>query len=366
MQPVRIPLHRDLFPTQETLLFRGGPFEVTGFRYPSGVAAVRLNNGPVEMVCLPFQGQQIWSVKVDGREIGQKTMFSQPNATQTYLETYGGFLLHCGASAMGVAGPEDNHPLHGHLPNAPYQQAWLEFGGWESTPWIALSGTYEYTMAFNFHYLTMPRVTLYEGRNVFDVDVEITNLKNTPMPFMYLAHANFRPVNGSRLVYSAICDAQHVRVRSSIPSHIHPPEGFREFLQELEKDPARHNEIRADLQFDPEVVFYIDYLTDASGWAHTLQVLPDGSADYIAHRPAELRKGVRWMCRTPDQDALGMVLPATAEPEGYSAELAKGNVLTLNAHQTYPIHMRMGVLNKAETKELAAHIGEMIEGEKGK
>ena len=38
---------------------------------------------------------------------------------------------------------------------------------------------------------------------------------------------------------------------------------------------------------------------------------PDGTADYIRHQPQELDHGVRWICRTPDQDALGMVLPET-------------------------------------------------------
>ena len=31
-----------------------------------------------------------------------------------------------------------------------------------------------------------------------------------------------------------------------------------------------------------------DYVADDAGWAHTLVVHPDGSADYIRHRPAQL------------------------------------------------------------------------------
>ena len=80
------------------------------------------------------------------------------------------------------------------------------------------------------------------------------------------------------------------------------------------------------MAFDPEVVFYVDYLAGEDGWARTMQVHPDGSADVISHRPSQLDHGVRWISRTPDQDALGMCLPATAEPEGYHVEKAKGNV----------------------------------------
>ena len=75
--------------------------------------------------------------------------------------------------------------------------------------------------------------------------------------------------------------------------------------------------------------FAIDYLADDEGWAHSMQVHPDGSADFIRHRPEQLDKGVRWIYRSPDQDALGIILPATAEPEGYTAEKAKGNVKVL-------------------------------------
>ena len=65
---------------------------------------------------------------------------------------------------------------------------------------------------------------------------------------------------------------------------------------------------------------------DADGWGHAMQLLPDGTADYISHRLDELPSGVRWMTRNADQDALGLFLPGTAEADGYLAEKAKGNV----------------------------------------
>ncbi len=111
----------------------------------------------------------------------------------------------------------------------------------------------------------------------------VVNLKHTPMEFMYMAHVNFRPVDNGRLVYSAPCTPEHVRVRKSIPSHVQPGPGYREFLEELAVHPERHNVLAPDLTFDPEIVFTIDYLADNDGWAHTMQVHPDGSADYVRH-----------------------------------------------------------------------------------
>jgi hypothetical protein len=139
---------------------------------------------------------------------------------------------------------------------------------------------------------------------VFDAAIEVENLKRSDMELMYLAHLNFRPVDGGRIAYSAPADPESVRVRRSIPSHVRPKPGYLEFIEELAREPQRHHRLDTGLAFDPEVVFSIDYLADDEGWAHSLQVHPDGSADYVGHRPRELPKGIRWICRTPDQDAL--------------------------------------------------------------
>jgi len=319
-------------------------------------------NARGELVCLPFQGQQIWSAVFDGRNLTMKSMFDQPKPTQTYLETYGGFLLHCGATAMGVPGPGDSHPLHGELPNAIYQAAYLELGEDAQGSYVALGGTYRHTVAFNYNYIAQPVTRLHENAALVQVEMTITNLKNTDMPLMYLAHANFRPVNDGRLVYSAVANSQNVRVRTNIPSHVHPLPGYKEFLDDLQQDPSIHHILKKGLAFDPEVVFYIDYLADEMGWAHSLQVHPDGSSDYIAHKPAQLRKGVRWICRTADQDALGLILPATAEPEGYSIEDSKGNVLRLPGKASFFLEMVMGLLTQAETASMEQSIQNIIGG----
>ena len=142
---------------------------------------------------LPFQGQQIWSAAFGGRNLTMKSMFSEPSATRTYLENYGGFLLHCGATRMGVPAAGDDHPLHGELPNAPYQHAWLTVGEDARGAYIDLSGEYEHIVAFNLHYVARPQVRLYAGSSVFPISITITNLKKTPMDLMYLAHINLPP-----------------------------------------------------------------------------------------------------------------------------------------------------------------------------
>jgi hypothetical protein len=71
-------------------------------------------------------------------------------------------------------------------------------------------------------------------------------------------------------------------------------------------------------------------------------VHPDGHASYVGHQPDQLTHGVRWISRIPDQDAIGIVLPATAEPDGYIAEKAKGNVKVLPAGESVRYEIEAG------------------------
>jgi hypothetical protein len=349
-----------LFTDRERMLVESGPLSASTFRFESGVCGLRLQNEFGELVMLPYQGQQIWSAEFRGQNLTMKSMFSEPRPTHDYLATYGGFLLHCGATAMGVPSEEDTHPLHGELPNAPYQKAYLIVGQDEKGAYIGLGGQYQHTVAFSHNYKAEPLVKLYAGSSLFTMTMTITNLKHSDMELMYMAHVNFRPVDNGRLVYSAPCTPEHVRVRKSIPSHIRPQPGYVEFIEDLARQPEQHNLLTPDLLFDPEVVFTIDYLADDHGWAHSMQVHPDGSADYIRHRPAELEKGVRWISRTADQQALGLVLPATAEPEGYAAEKAKGNIKTIPPQGKFHCEFEAGALTPAEAERLEAKISQIV------
>ncbi len=356
-----IHLQKSFFGEAEKILAEHQGMTASTFRYASGVHALRVRNQRGEMVVLPFQGQQIWDAVFDGRSLTMKSMFREPAATTVYLETYGAFLVHCGAVAMGVPTKEDSHPLHGELPNAPYQTAQLILGSDEQGSYMAVTGTFEYTVAFSHHYVARPVAKLYTGSTLIDVSLTVENLKRTPMELMYLSHANFRPVDNGRLVYSAHSDPQHVRVRQSIPSHIRPAPGYREFLDELAQHPERHHILKPGMAFDPEVVFFIEYLADESGWAHSLQIHPDGSSDIISHRPEQLDHGVRWISRTPDQDCLGIILPATAEPEGYTAEKAKGNLKIIAPGASWRCDYTIGLLTAEQTKAMERRIEQIIQ-----
>jgi hypothetical protein len=237
--------------------------------------------------------------------------------------------------------------LHGELPNAAYQHAWLVVGEDEGGSYIGLSGSYEYIAAFGDHYRFTPLVKLYKASTLLHTNVVLENLNQTPLEYMYLAHINLRPVDYGRLVYSARVNANNVRVRANLPPNYQVKPGYREFVQRLAEQPELHHELKPNMPYDPEVVFYINFVADEHGWASSMQVHPDGSADVVRHKPEQLSHGVRWVCRTANQDALGFE-PATAEVEGYSAEKAKGNVRVLAAGAVFRAEYQMGLLTKEQ------------------
>ena len=352
--PAHIDLHRSHFDETERPLVEMGTIAVSTFRYACGIEALRIRNARGEIIVLPFKGQQIWRAQFDGRDLTMKSMFDAPVDTRVYLETYGAFMIHCGLTGLGAPGPSDNHPLHGELPNAPFQKAWLELD--EAGTRLTICGSYHHTMAFSSNYNATARTCMEEDSALLDVSLSVENLKQTPMDLMYLAHANFRPADHGVLHYTARYNAESVRVRRSVPAHISPEPDYMAFIEQLAQDPLLHHHLDPALAFDPEVVFSIDMLADTAGKAHAIQRHPSGSADYISYQPSQAPICMRWVCRTPDQDGLGIAFPSTSEVEGYTAEKAKGHVVTLAGGDVWHIDMCMGLLTAAEADEIEARI----------
>ena len=357
----QIHLQKHFFSDSERTLLETSDFRATVFLYPSGVHGLRLHNSVGYLELLPFQGQQIWDAVLHGRSLTMKSMFDAPQPTRVYLENYGALLLHCGVTAMGVPVPGlDTHPLHGELPNAPYQAASVRLDTDENGTYIALTGSYRHSVAFAHNYVARPEVRLYANSSLVDVRLEIENLKNTPMDLMYLAHLNLRPVDNAKLEYSAIKDPEHVRIRADMPAHAVFPAGFKERLEQLRLHPELHHTLEAGVLYSPEIVYFITYQADSSGWAHSLQIHPDGSADYVKHRPEQLPVGVRWLTRTPDQDGLGLVLPSTSNPSGYSTEKAAGRVVSLAAKSSWHCQYQFAALESSQVPAVSAAIKELV------
>ncbi|KPW43195.1 putative cytoplasmic protein, partial [Pseudomonas amygdali] len=66
----------------------------------------------------------------------------------------------------------------------------------------------------------------------------------------------------------------------------------------------------------------------------------------------QFEHAARWILHNTDQQVAAFVLPATCEPEGYRAELAKGNVRSLAPGASAEFSVTTGYLNATERRAL--------------
>jgi len=353
-------LFKEIFKDNERILMNWGSFEVSTFCYKSGIQALRVKNSKGEIVILPFQGMQIWEAKFFGRSIKMNAMLKEPVQSLDYLTSFGAFFVHCGFTRMGVPGKKDSHILHGELHHAPMDSASLSVGEDERGKYIAVSGNYRYTIAFSYDCTETPAVKLYEDESKVVVSLNVQNHKNTPMEYMYMAHSNFCYIPNSKFIYSAIATKENVHVRTSIPDHMSASTENIEFANVLGENPEKHHVLEDGLPYDPEIVMDIDYLVDGDGFAHSMLVHPNNNAWYLKHRTDQFDHCIRWLCNTPDQQSIGLALPATAGVEGYYTENAKGNIKILAANSNAYFEVEAGMLLPDETKEIIKIIDEII------
>lgn len=351
MSLTTVALFPPLFSETEKTLLHSADFRVSAWTYPSGVLAVALENNRGRVVVLPYQGQMIWSAVFDGCDLTMRNMFSQPRPSPTVIGTYGCFMFHSGLLRNGCPSPEDDHPLHGEMPCAPMDRAWLEVGEDAEGAFLRLGGEYEYVQGFGDHYRARPSVTLRADSGLFDIGMNVSNLAGKPMDLMYMAHMNYAYVAGARFVEPL--GVKRVRVRSSVPAHVRPTPAWSRYMAELTEDPSALQTLDSPELYDPEIVCFFDGVqADAEGNAHFLLQHPDGAAFYTRYRPEQFTHAARWILHNTDQQVAAFVLPATCEPEGYRAELAKGNVRSLAAGASAGFSVRTGYLSGRERQAL--------------
>lgn len=346
---MRVHLRPAAFDEVERLAVEHAGLSASLFRYPTGVEAVRLSNGRGHLVVLPYLGQMIWQAVFDGVDLTMKSIFKAPRRVATIAETYGCFSFHSGLLRNGVPGPDDSHPAHGEMPCAAMDSAGIEAGEDAEGPFLRLFGEYEYAMGFGAHYVARPSVTL-RSSGTFDMAMTVENLSAAPMDLMYMAHVNFAYSEGAEILQQAPFTAAHTRVRTAVPRHVTPDPAYLAFIDALAADPAASRVMNQTGRYFPEQVFYLEGLaTDAEGFTRAMLRRPAGDSFWLRHRPAEFGKTVRWILAGPDQSVCAFALPSTCEPEGYTAEKAKGNVRQLPGGATAAFSVRMGHLDPAET-----------------
>lgn len=350
---MKLNLQKGFFTNTKKNLMVHGAFNINAFSYPSGVEALEIENKKCSFIFTPFKGQQIWHFCVDGRELSMQTSVKQPVDTMTYLENYGGFLYHCGVISFGA--PDATHPHHGEIPNAEYDSAYIACGEDENGKYILLGGELNHDTAFIRKYKFSPEIKLYEDSAVFKINVAIENLRSYPMEYMYLCHINFRPIDGAKLIYSAPCTPENIKVYRATGT-----KELDDYMDALEKNPSLMNDVghKGEI-YDPEICFGIKYKGDENGRAYTLQYTENGAC-YVSHPVDVLSNGVRWISRTKNEDSMGMILPATAEHIGYENAKATGQLKILDGDSRLEFYMEAGYIDATEAENVKAKIENIL------
>ncbi len=357
---MRVYLKKEYFTEKETVLLENGDMRAVAFKYSTGVCAVRVENNRGYFIILPFQGQQIWRAFFDGHDLVMKTKFSEPVPTLEYLQTYGGFLLHCGINAFGVPQADDNHKQHGEIPNAEYKIAYIECG----EDYIGVGGRFDFDVSFTKNYSFSPMCKLYNDDTVLKIDIELENRRHYPMDYMYLCHINFHPIDNAQLIYSADYDSEHIKVYKSIGENVPKAQAAKllEYMERVEKEPEIHNTVGAEGQiYDPEICFNVKYKGDENNRAYTMQYTQDG-AYYVSHPVDVLPEAIRWISRTLDEDSMGMVLPSTAEHLGYQNAKRKGQLKYLKPMEKISFRIEAGYLTAERANQVKKHIEDFSKG----
>ena len=361
---MKLNLKKRFFSCCEHELLTNGSLKVTAFKYSTGVEALRVENSKGHFVVLPFKGQQVWDFHFEGRDLTMHTTVKQPHPSEELLRSYGGFIYHCGVLACGVPQADDNHPHHGELHNITYTNAHIICDEDEKGKYIAVGGELENNVAFNHHYVFSPQVRLYENDTKITLTFSLENKRNTPMEYMYLCHINYKPMDGAELIYSAPYDKDHVIVHKIISPSVSKDKAdtLMAYMDAVQENPALHHKVGSpDAKFDPEICMTLKYKADENGRAYTMQYKKGEGACYVDHPLNDLPLSTRWISRTDNEDAMGMVLPATSEHLGRSYAQRKGTMKVLGAHEKTVFSIETGWMKDSDAKQLAEKI-EKING----
>jgi len=320
----RVALRREYFRENRDTIYEQGKLKVIMFRYPSGVEALEVTNEHWRMKVLHQGGQRDWELTSDGIDLKMKNMFDQPRKAETIIDTYGCFAFHSGLLQNGCPAPEDDHALHGEMPCADMDEAWLEI----DQASIKVCGTTEYVKGFGHHYVASPSVTMFESTSFIEIKMNVRNLSSTKMPLQYMCHTNYAYVEGAEMTENLPDGA--FALRKTVPDHVKPNERWLAYNKALMDGLETIRSLDRPEMYDPEIVFFADRLDRYTETAEFRMTSPEAEF-FTRFKTSELNYATRWLLYNGDQRVGAFVLPATCRPEGYLAAEASGTLIELAA-----------------------------------
>ena len=322
-----VELQREFFGETSKVIFHNENITASIFRYSSGVEAIDLKNSRGRMVVLPYMGQVIWDLEFDGVDLKMNNMFSQPRKVSNIVDTYGCFAFHSGLIRNGCPGPDDDYELHGEMPCAEMDRAWLEI----TDEGVKICGETEYAKGFGHHYLASPSVKIFNEESYIEINMTVRNLSGAEMPLQYMCHTNYAYLEDAEMKQNIPSDA--FKLRESVPAHVKPTEKWLNYNRKLLSGEETLSVLNQPEMYDPEIVFFGDELDRYQQDVEFEMVSPNGCTFFTKFSTEELNYATRWILHNSDQQVGAFVLPATCRPEGYLAAEKTGTLIKLGANE---------------------------------
>lgn len=336
---LKLTLNKAIFRDKKTNIIKSDNFEINTFTYNSGIKAIELKNSKGHLIVLPFMGQMIWDANFLDVDMCMKNMFSEPKNAKTIIETYGCFSFHSGLISNGCPSSIDTHLLHGEMPCAEMDSAWLEI----TEERITLKGSYEYIMGFGNHYLAIPSLTLEKNSSMFDIEMSVTNLGSQSMPLQYMCHMNTAFFENATLSQNIPTEA--IKIRESIPAHVQPTEQWLSYNETLNTSEAI-SMLSDKKMYDPEIVYFADNLSQYTDEAIFEMDISEKHKLITKFSTEQFNYATRWILYNADQTVGAYVLPATCRPEGFMAAKNNGTLIELGPNKTRNFKVTTGIIDK--------------------
>lgn len=328
-------LDQSMFSEKEHGLLKSSSYSVSMFHYQSGVEAVRIRAGRGEFIWLPYLGQQIWDWSVDGKSQKFEGFVAEPSYGRSFLQNYGGFLIHCGMTAMGNPGADDTHLHHGELPVARFDEAWIEIMQEDGHEVLSLSGRLHWHVPFVAEYRCIPSMRISPDGLSLHAEVRLENPTASVMDYMYLAHINFAFSGAKNILSTAPFDPKHVNIRNEI-------------FPGLTANPELIKRIDETANYEPELVAIVNDKDVARESAGSILVCGDDTSRWVCQETSVLDHHVMWMTHNADRGACGFHLPSTAGPTGFESEKAQGNIKHLAPGSEVTLRYACGFSNRLD------------------
>ncbi len=352
-----VALDQAQFEAHERVLAEAAGVTISGFRFPTGVAALRLANLRGYVVVLPWMGQIVWDAVFDGVRLTMGSLFDAPRPAKEIIDTYGCLAFHSGLLRNGCPGPDDTHLLHGEMACAAMDRCRLHLGRDNEGDFVRVTSDRLFVRGFGNRYLAEASITLQAQATLFDIGMTVSNAGGLPMDLMYMCHVNFGFVAGGRIVQPAPFTAETVRVRAVIPAHVPFSPEYAARIKVLAQNPSSTELLDPAAGYDPEQVFYLHGLrAGIDGQTHLMVRRPQGDGFAMSFSQAEFPHVVRWLMLNADQQVAAFALPSTCEPEGYLAERRKGHVASIAPGETRAFSLHIGYLDAAAATAQEAQI----------